>query len=86
MMDEPDLVEAVHLDFIEAGARVITTNTYTATPHRLTRDGKADMFETLHGAALAAATSAREKSEADRQDRRVLAAAGRELPGGPDAA
>ena len=62
MMDEPHLVEAVHLDFIEAGARIITTNTYTATPHRLTREGVAEKFEALHGAALAAAASAREKS------------------------
>ena len=86
MMDEPHLVEAVHLDFIEAGARIITANTYTVTPHRLAREGKADMFEALHRAALAAATSAREKSGRDHQDRRVLAATGRELPGGPDAA
>ena len=27
--DEPELVSAVHLDFIAAGARVITANTYT---------------------------------------------------------
>ena len=86
MMDEPHLVEALHLDFIEAGARIITANTYTATPQRLTRDGKADMFEALHGAALAAAASAREKSGAGGQDCGVPAAAGRELPGGPDAA
>ena len=62
MMDEPHLVEAVHLDFIKAGARIITVNTYTATPHRLTREGLPDKFEALQGAALAAAASAREKS------------------------
>ena len=62
MMDEPHLVEAVHLDFIEAGARIITVNTYTATPHRLTREGLPDKFEALQGAAFAAAASAREKS------------------------
>ncbi len=62
MMDEPELVEAVHLDFIEAGARIITVNTYTATPHRLTREGLPDKFEALQGAALAAAASARDKS------------------------
>ncbi len=62
MMDEPALVEAVHLDFIEAGARIITVNTYTATPHRLTREGLPDKFEALQGAAFAAAASAREKS------------------------
>ncbi len=62
MMDEPHLVEAVHLDFIEAGARIITVNTYTATPHRLTREGLPDKFEALQCAAFAAAASAREKS------------------------
>ena len=62
MMDEPHLVEAVHLDFIEAGARIITVNTYTATPQRLAREGVAEKFEALHGAALAAAESARKKS------------------------
>ncbi|MDE0392514.1 MAG: homocysteine S-methyltransferase family protein [Rhodospirillales bacterium] len=62
MMDEPHLVEAVHLDFIEAGARIITTNTYTATPHRLTREGVAEKFEALHGAALTAAAAARAKN------------------------
>ena len=62
MMDEPALVEAVHLDFIAAGARIITANTYTATPPRLARAGIADMFEALHDAALAAAEAAREKS------------------------
>ena len=62
MMDEPHLVEAVHLDFIEAGARIVTVNTYTATPHRLTREGLPEKFEALQGAALAAAASARDKS------------------------
>ena len=62
MMDEPHLVEAVHLDFIEAGARIITVNTYTATPPRLDRAGIADKFGTLHDAALGAAEAARERS------------------------
>ena len=62
MMDEPDLVEAVHLDFIAAGARIITLNAYAATPHRLALSGAADMFDALHAAAAAAARSARDKS------------------------
>ena len=61
-MDEPDLVEAAHLDFIAAGARVITVNSYSATPHQLVRAGRAGMFDALHGAAVAAAKSARERS------------------------
>ena len=52
----------MHLDFIEAGARIITANTYTATPPRLHREGIADMFEALHDAALGAAEAARERS------------------------
>ena len=62
MMDEPHIVEAVHLDFIQAGARIITVNTYTATPPRLVRAGIAETFEALHDAALTAAEAARDRS------------------------
>ena len=62
MMDEPQLVEAVHLDFIAAGARVVTVNGYSATPHQLADAGRAEMFDTLHSAAIAAAASARDRS------------------------
>ncbi len=63
MMDEPHLVEAVHRDFIAAGARIITVNSYSATPHQLARAGRAEMFDALHANALAAAISARDRSE-----------------------
>ena len=56
------MVAAVHLDFIEAGARIVTVNTYTATPPRLEREGIAPLFNALHRAALNAAEAAREKS------------------------
>jgi len=62
MLDEPHLVTAVHRDFIEAGARVITLNSYSATPQRLARDGDPGLFEPLHAAALDAARQAREES------------------------
>ncbi|MBS3800761.1 MAG: homocysteine S-methyltransferase family protein [Thioalkalivibrio sp.] len=62
MLDEPHLVTAAHHDFIDAGARVITINTYSATPQRLARDGNPEMFEPLHAAALEAAHKAREES------------------------
>ena len=32
MYDEPEIVSKVHLDFINAGAKVLSLNTYTATP------------------------------------------------------
>ncbi len=31
MQDQPELVEAVHRDFIEAGAQILTLNTYAST-------------------------------------------------------
>ena len=36
-MDEPEIVTAVHRDYIDAGAKVLTLNTYSATPERLER-------------------------------------------------
>lgn len=65
MLDEPDLVTAAHRDYIEAGAQVITANTYSATPQRLERDGELRLLEPLHAAALSAAHKAREESGRD---------------------
>ena len=58
LMDEPEIVEAVHLDYISAGARVITLNSYSITPERLERDGDPAMFQTLQAKAIAVAKSA----------------------------
>ncbi|ABM61186.1 homocysteine S-methyltransferase family protein [Halorhodospira halophila] len=69
MLDEPDLVTAAHRDFIQAGARVITANTYSATPQRLARDGAPELFDSLHAAALDAARQARDAS--GQQDVRI---------------
>lgn len=65
MLDEPDLVVAAHRDFIDAGAQVITVNTYSATPQRLARDGEPGLFEPLHAAALDAARRACDESGRD---------------------
>jgi S-methylmethionine-dependent homocysteine/selenocysteine methylase len=62
MIDEPDIVRDLHVDYILAGSRVITLNAYTMTPQRLTRDGQIKDFETLQLAAINAATSARTKA------------------------
>ena len=62
LYDEPELVEDVHLDFIKAGAKVITINTYSVTPERLERDGDLDLFEKLQQRALSVAQKARDKS------------------------
>ncbi|MEQ6885956.1 homocysteine S-methyltransferase family protein [Salicola sp. Rm-C-2C1-2] len=62
MLDEPNLVVDAHRDFIDAGARVITLNTYSATPTRLARDGEPGLFEPLHSAAFKAARKACDES------------------------
>jgi len=65
MLDNPDLVKELHIDFINAGAKVIALNNYTATPARLARDASADLLLPIHQAAKKAALSAREKSGAN---------------------
>lgn len=62
MRREPEVVEAVHRAYIDAGSRVCTLNTYTATPHRLAREGLADALELIHQQALAICRKAVELS------------------------
>jgi len=62
MMDYPDVVRDLHVDFILAGARVITLNTYSATPERLARDAEESMFEGLQQKAIDIAEQARDKA------------------------
>lgn len=52
LMDEPHLVEAVHQDYLDAGATVLTLNSYSATPERLARDASEDLFEVLQAKAI----------------------------------
>jgi len=61
MLDAPTLVETLHIDFIKAGAKVISLNNYTATPARLTRDATLELFDQIHTSAIKIARSAREK-------------------------
>ncbi|WP_026940814.1 homocysteine S-methyltransferase family protein [Hellea balneolensis] len=62
MLDNPSLVEELHIDFIKAGAKVIALNNYTATPWRLSRDASIDLFEPIHQSAKEIAASAKQKS------------------------
>lgn len=59
MIDHPDLVEQVHLDYLRAGATVISTNTYAVLRDRLARVGLEDQMGALTDAAIAAAQRAR---------------------------
>ncbi|TGT59364.1 hypothetical protein EN813_027465 [Mesorhizobium sp. M00.F.Ca.ET.170.01.1.1] len=62
LIDEPDLVRDLHAEFIRAGARVITINTYSATPERLAREGADDLFKPLQKRGIELARQARDES------------------------
>jgi S-methylmethionine-dependent homocysteine/selenocysteine methylase len=60
MMDQPDLVGAVHGDYFAAGATIATANTYAVHRDRLVRAGLEDRFEALLDIAMAQAKAARD--------------------------
>ncbi|MFO8001068.1 MAG: homocysteine S-methyltransferase family protein, partial [Marinilabilia sp.] len=61
MMESPDIVKEVHKDFIKAGARILTINSYTITPTRLRRDGDVEWFKKLQLQATEIALKARDE-------------------------
>ena len=62
LLDNPDLVKDLHVDFIRAGTKVISLNNYTATPTRLARDASMDLFEPIHNEAKRIAHLARQEA------------------------
>ncbi|TIL73802.1 MAG: homocysteine S-methyltransferase family protein [Mesorhizobium sp.] len=62
LIDEPDLVRDLHAEFIRAGARVITINTYSATPERLAREGAGELFKPLQQRGIELARQARDQA------------------------
>lgn len=66
MMDHPELVSAVHRDYLSAGATVISTNTYAVHRSRLERVGLEDHMASLLDKALSAAQQARTDSPSAR--------------------
>ncbi len=64
LYDDPQMVKAIHIDYIEAGADVITTNTYSTTRTRLRHVGMEDRFEELIRRAGKLATEARDETQA----------------------
>ncbi|TCO75887.1 homocysteine S-methyltransferase family protein [Chromatocurvus halotolerans] len=60
MLEKPEIVTAVHADFIRAGARTLTLNTYTATPDRLRKNGALSQMGAIHHQAFEALERAME--------------------------
>jgi homocysteine S-methyltransferase len=65
VLSHPDAVLDVHLQYIEAGARIIETNTFGATGHKLRRYGLDDKVSEINGGAVKLARKAREISGKD---------------------
>ncbi len=51
LLDAPEIVAQVHRDYIDAGARVITTNSYSTIPSYLGKEGLAERYVELTGIA-----------------------------------
>lgn len=60
-----DTLTAIHLDYINAGARLITANTYASSRLMLAAAGAADDFEEINRTAIEAAHRARRESGRD---------------------
>jgi len=71
-LSQPELVTQVHRDYLEAGADIITTNTFTATPVSQADYG---LEEYVHEMNLAGAQLARKAAD-DYEDRFVAGSLG----------
>ncbi|CAB5110134.1 5-methyltetrahydrofolate--homocysteine methyltransferase (EC [Olavius algarvensis associated proteobacterium Delta 3] len=62
LMTDPGVVRQIHLDYIAAGADIITTNTYGVIRKELAKEGLVDRFAELNKLACNLALEAREAS------------------------
>ncbi|MEM9350137.1 MAG: homocysteine S-methyltransferase family protein [Pseudomonadota bacterium] len=60
LIDEPEIVRAVHDDFFAAGAEIATTNTYSVRPDRMNHHGIGHRLEELQHLACQIAVDARD--------------------------
>ena len=67
LIDRAELVQEVHEDFIQAGAQIITTNTYMLGRSKLEKAGLGHEFEAVNIKAGQLACQAREKSNTNVQ-------------------
>jgi S-methylmethionine-dependent homocysteine/selenocysteine methylase len=63
MMNQPEIVREVHSDYLNAGAKTLCLNTYTATPTRLKRAGVTHSIESIYSEANKALNTVREFSD-----------------------
>jgi len=61
-LTDPDIVRSVHEDYIRAGARVVTTNTFSTNLNMLVPAGLEEEYERLNREAVRLAREARERT------------------------
>ncbi len=64
LIDDPGMVTAAHRDYITAGARVITTNSYALGRHRLERLGQGSQMADLNDLSGSLAREVADEAEA----------------------
>ena len=64
-LEYPEILTQLHLDYIEAGASAIITNTFAAGRHLLEPGGLGDRVEDAHRLAVSIAHEARDRAERD---------------------
>ncbi|MBW4934107.1 homocysteine S-methyltransferase family protein [Marinobacter liaoningensis] len=65
MLEQPEIVAAVHTDFILAGAKTLSLNTYAATPTRLAKQGLLERIDDIHEQAFRVLHQAIERTGAE---------------------
>ena len=68
MRDNPEIVVGVHIDFINAGSKVLSPNNYAATPSRLERIGMRESFDEIHSLSIRLLNTAISESKYARSD------------------
>jgi len=66
LFEKPELLEQIYLDYIEAGADIITTNTFRTQRRTFAKAGRAGETERINRLAVDIAVQARKKSKATR--------------------
>ena len=65
MMNEPEIVQGLHEDYIRAGARAITINAYSINRSRLRKFNMPERLEELQGIAIDLASRARDACDSE---------------------
>ncbi len=80
LLDRPDLIRQIHLDYLVAGAQVITTNSFRTHARNLAAAGLADQAPALTALAVRLACEARDAYSCEHRDGVAVQIAGAVSP------